>query len=373
MRFPRLLPLALLAALPAQAQFWSELANPKVEIALVHPPDLGLRAGRIAFAPGRDADSREFTERVMAELVRGGKVEIVPRERIETLLREPGLQGRSPFDPGALEALGRGLGPAVLVVLEVPRATVNRSSGSRESKDSKGVVTVTRTAKATLDFLATLQAADLGSGRVLATQRLEESASAENSSSTGTPSFPGDAGLRREAFDKAVARIQRMLLPWSEVLKVTFFDDDAYRMDQAAKAADKRDFRRTLELAIQGEAEARADQGGKAKYRERALYNLGVAHMLVGYFVKALPFLTSAREQNDASIFRDGLQDCEKALKLQEAYRAYDRAQPAALRQPAPGRRSLEERLEELQRLHQKGLITSKEYDERKAQLLKEL
>jgi len=45
--------LFLVAALPLSAQFWSELANPKVDAVLTHPPGLGLKIDRVAFLPGR--------------------------------------------------------------------------------------------------------------------------------------------------------------------------------------------------------------------------------------------------------------------------------------------------------------------------------
>ena len=56
--------LILMAALPAAAQFWSELANPKVEVVLTHPPGLGLKIDRVAFLPGKDTNSRELVDQL---------------------------------------------------------------------------------------------------------------------------------------------------------------------------------------------------------------------------------------------------------------------------------------------------------------------
>ena len=77
----RLLAPALLTllALPAQAQFWSELANPKVEVTLVHPPGLGLKVDRLAFAPTRDMNSREMVDILTADLVQSRQVEVLDR------------------------------------------------------------------------------------------------------------------------------------------------------------------------------------------------------------------------------------------------------------------------------------------------------
>lgn len=271
MRPASLLAAVLLAAAPLSAQFWSELANPKVDLHLHHPPDLGIPATRVAFAPARDPESRELLHQVEAELVRGGRIEVVDAGRVGHILRDLGLGPRSGLDPATLEALHRALGPAAYVVLDIDRMAFTRSTGSKESKDGKGVVTVTRTAKNALDFIALLQAADLGQGRVLAPVRLEATPAEENASTTGAPAFPRDGDLRQAAFDQARARIQRLLLPWEEEVKLTFFDDDKYRMDQAAKAARDKDFHRTLVLAQAGEAEVRADERGNPKYRQRAI------------------------------------------------------------------------------------------------------
>lgn len=378
MRPAPLLAAVLLAAAPLSAQFWSELANPKVEVHLLHPPDLGIRATRVAFAPGRDPDSRELLNQVMTEMIRDGRVEVEDLGRVDRLLRDLGPGARNGFDPSVLESLNRPLGPAAFVVLDVDRMAVTRSTGSKESKDSKGVVTVTRTAKATLDFIALLQAADLGQGRVHSPVRLEAAPSEENASTKGAPAFPRDADLRQAAFDQAKAKILRLLLPWGEAVKLTFFDDDNYMMDQAARAAAGGDFKRALALAQQGEVEARADVRGNPKFRQRVFYNLGVAHLLLGDPDRALPFLQEARDQNpDASIFRDGLAEGQRARSLQAAYRVWEKqvpkAQPIRTAPAASGRRTVEERLEELDRLHRKGLLTQREFDERRAAILKEL
>ena len=82
--------LALLAW-PIQAQFWSELANPKVEVVLVHPPGLGLKVERLAFAPSRDLNSRELADILTADLVQSRQVEVVDRAHLDAVLREQEL------------------------------------------------------------------------------------------------------------------------------------------------------------------------------------------------------------------------------------------------------------------------------------------
>ena len=65
----RMAVLFVLAVFPLSAQFWSELANPKVEVVLTHPPGLGLKIDRVAFIPGRDFNSRELADQLTAGVV----------------------------------------------------------------------------------------------------------------------------------------------------------------------------------------------------------------------------------------------------------------------------------------------------------------
>ena len=352
MRTLAILGASLWLSLPVQAQFWSEIANPKVDVRLLHAPDLGLRTGRVAFTPTDYAVSRELSDRLAGELVRDRRAEVV--------------------EAGRLTAEdGRGL--PVLVLVDVHRCRPVHSRTEKESKDSKGKVTVTRTATTTLEFSATLQILEPRSGNVLATRKFEESSPKTTTSTTGVPDLPGDGDLRRTAQAKVIDWLFRTLLPWEETLRVTFFDDDAYAMDRAAARLKDGDSKGALEWASRGEAEARNDRGGKAKFRERAIYNLGVARMVLGNFEEARPRLQEARDMNpDASIFRDTLKECQRALEVAAAMDRWERSAPA----PSPrdgSRKDPEQRLMELDRLRKKGLITEADYQRRKDEILREI
>lgn len=342
----------LLFALPLRAQFWSEIANPKVEVRLLHPPDLGIHAGRIAFSPSGYLASRELCDVLTGEFLRDRRVEVVDASRL-----------------GAEETRGS----AVLVLVDVHRCSPVLSRSEKESKDSKGAVKVTRTATTTLEFSATLQIMEPHSGKLLVSRKFEESGSKTNSSTAGVPDPPADGDLRREAHAKVSEWLLKALQPWEEVLRVTFFDDDAYLMDRAAARFKDGDRKGALELAQRGEAEARNDKGGKAKFRERAIYNLGVARMAAGNFEEARLRLQEARDMNpDASIFRDTLKECQRVMEVEAAREHWKRSAPAA---PKGGstRKDPEQRLLELDRLRKKGLITEEDYQRRKEEILREI
>lgn len=386
----RLLIPATLALLPipVQAQFWSELANPKVDVVVVHPPGLGLKVERLAFAPSRDLHSRELADALTAELVQSGQVEVVDRAHLDAVLKEQELGASGYVEPATIARLGKLLGPSVLVIVNVNRSDLSRNQSVKEerstdSKTKREVVRFKRTSITSLDFSATVQVVDLSTGRVFGAQRLEDAPSLSNTSYEGYPAYPRDSDVRRLAFETAKAKVLRMLLSWSEVRKLTFFDDEVFGMEKAHERLKARDIRGALDLALEGLDRSRLDKGQKPKYYPRAQYNVGIIRFIQGQYEDALPHLRAALDmQPDASIFQTALRECQEALQLQEALRrAESRSEPAPRVESAPppkpeatpAKASPEARLQRLQELHKKGLLDKKDYEAKKAEILKEL
>jgi tetratricopeptide (TPR) repeat protein len=386
-----MIPLTLaLLALPVQAQFWSELANPKVEVTLVHPPGLGLKVQRLAFAPARDLNSRELADALTADLVQSRQVEVLDRTHLEAVLREQELGATGYVEPATIAKLGKLLGPSVLVIVNVNRSELSRNRSTREEhstdyKTKQEVVRLKHTSSTSLDFSATVQVLDLSTGRVFGAQRLEDSPSLSNHSFEGFPAFPRDADVRRLAFDTAKGKVLRLLLSWTEVQKLTFFDDDTFGMAKAHERLRAGDVRGALDLAYDGLEQSKRDKGQKPKYYPRAHYNVGIIRFIQGNYEEALPYLRSALDmQPDASIFQTALRECQEAIDLQRALRqAEQRSEPAPPPQtdtrpgpePAvtPAKPSPEARLQKLQELYKKGLLDKKEFEAKKAEILKEL
>lgn len=384
------MPLALAClSMPIHAQFWSELANPKVEVTLVHPPGLGLKVERLAFAPARDLNSRELVDALTADLVQSRQVEVVDRAHLDAVLKEQELGASGYVEPATIAMLGKLLGPSVLVVVNVNRSDLSRNQStkeerSRDYKTKQDVVRLKRTSITSLDFSAMVQVVDLSTGKVFGAQRLEDAPSLSNSSYEGFPAYPRDADVRRLAFETAKVKVLRMLLAWTEVRKLTFFDDDVFGMGRAHERLKAGDLRGALDLALTGLEQSRQDRSQKPKYYPRAQYNVGIIRFIQGQYEDALPFLRAALDmQPDASIFQTALRECQEAIQLQEALRrseqraegAPPRPGPAAAPAPEapPAKASPEARLQKLQELFKKGLLDKKEYEAKKAEILKEL
>jgi Curli production assembly/transport component CsgG len=379
--------LALLAW-PVQAQFWSELANPKVEVILVHPPGLGLRVERLAFAPARDLNSRELADILTADLVQSRQVEVVDRAHLDAVLREQELGASGYVEPATIAMLGKLLGPSVLVIVNVNRSDLSHNKSSKEewttdSKTKKDVLRIKRTSITSLDFSATVQVLDLSTGRVFGAQRLEDAPSLSNTSYDGFPAHPRDSDVRRLAFETAKVKVLRMLLAWSEPRKLTFFDDETFGMEKAHDRLLAKDVPGALRLAQEGLEQSLRDKGQKPKFYPRAQYNVGIIHFILGRYEEALPFLRTALDmQSDASIFQTALRECQEAIALQAALRSVEsRSEPTPRSQPKPvapaatasGKPTPEERLQKIQDLYKRGLLEKKDFEAKKAEILKEL
>ncbi|MBL0313495.1 MAG: SHOCT domain-containing protein [Holophagaceae bacterium] len=258
---------------------------------------------------------------------------------------------------------------------------MNRQDSSKDIKDKAGKVTgATRTLTTTLDFEATLQMVDGSTGKLLGSMQIRENPSASTSSDKGRPTPPDERGLRRKVYDVARERVLRLLLPWTETTKQIFFDDKAYRMDQAAALMKADDLQGAQKLAESGAAEAEADANGEAKLRARAVYNLGIVSFSRRDPAAALPKFRRALEiLPDAGIFKDALKDAQRAVEVRSAYDRYQRSADLTVRatprpQPSTDKtRTPEERLEDLDRLWKKGLLSEEEYRAKRAEILKSL
>jgi hypothetical protein len=69
--------LALSVASPAPAQWFDSLINPDVEVSLIHPPSLGLKVQRVAFAPVTNRAEEELVSACIEDLLTTGQVEVL--------------------------------------------------------------------------------------------------------------------------------------------------------------------------------------------------------------------------------------------------------------------------------------------------------
>lgn len=389
MRVSTLLLVPVLAA-PLQAQLFERLFNPDVKVALTHPPGLGLKVSRVAFLPPRNDASAELVSLLTADLAT--RLEVVDRVNLQAVLREQelGLQGH--LEPATVARLGKLLGPSVLLTVDVHQIQARTTRGTRvqDVRDKAGKVTGQRTfhtARTRLEFRASVQAVDLETGRIFGARALRLEPEAAVESEQGRPEPPPEGPLRDQALAYARMEVARLLLPWNETRKLIFYDDKAFGMKEAYRRLEGGDVAGALAASREAYEQARSQAGTEPKHQGRTAYNVGMCHFIRGDYDEALPFLRAARDTDrDNGIYRDALQEVQRALDLREELQRVEARSPrpaeAVLPEPParpaaepaqPAKPSVEERLERLEALRKKGLITPAEYQQRRAEILKEL
>lgn len=381
---PALLLALALTQTPVRAQFWEKLVNPEVEVTLTHPPGLGLKVQRVAFAPAPDRMSEDFISACIADLSASGQLELLDRGNIERVLKEQKFTNSGLVDEATAISLGRLLGSPVMLFARVQRLEVKHlptSSTSPGWKDKKGKVyppTTTWTSKTQVEFNASVQAVDLATGRIYAQRRIVAAPSREASSDKGRPEFPSDSSVIELAIADGTREIHRMLLAWTDSRKLTFYDDKDYGMKEAHKRLKIGDPEGALSLSLEALKAAKADPGVSPKYLGRTQYNAGICHFILGRYGAAMPFLTAAREADaDNKIYATARQECEKALRLMEEMSRIEARSERSAPTPetaAPATSTgVEERLQRLENLKKKGLLSPEEYKAKKAEIMKDL
>jgi tetratricopeptide (TPR) repeat protein len=233
-----------------------------------------------------------------------------------------------------------------------------------------------------VDYSASIQAVDLATGKVFSQQRIAVAPSLELASDEGQPEYPSETEVRELAIQQAKTQVHRMLLPWSETRKLTFYDDREYGMKEAYKRLKLKDVLGALRESEQALAKAKADTKVRAKFLGRTNYNVGICHFIQGDYTSAMPYLRAARQtDSEHKIFLEAANECERAIQLSEEMARVEKRSVklnpgtpgSAAPPPANPGGSVEERLERLNNLWKKGLITQQEYDKRKAEILSEL
>jgi hypothetical protein len=393
-RIPGAILLVSSAAVPVHAQFWDSLINPDVQVTLTHPPSLGLKVNRVAFAPtsGRGAD--DLVAACIGDLVNAG-IEILDRSNTERVLGEQKLTNSGLVDEKSAVEMGRLLGAGVMLFVKVNRLEpkhLDLHATEPAWTDKEGHVhpaVTTYTSKTQVEFNASIQAVDLATGRVFTQQRIVLAPALERSSTQGRPEFPSDTEVIELAMDSARTQVHRMLLPWTEQRKLIFYDDKDYGMKDAYKRLQINDAGGALAKSLEALEAARTDPKVKPKYLGRTNYNVGMCQFIKGDYQAALPFLREARATDPShKIFAAAEAECLRAVQLAEEMTRVDarsakvdadppreapRAEPAPAPKPAAGADAVEERLNKLEALRKKGLLTPEEYKAKKAEILKDL
>jgi hypothetical protein len=404
---------SLVVAPRTEAQFWDKLTNPKVKIEIKHPPGLGLQVTKVAFGPARGQGSDEFID-ALTELFVKANVEVLERQQLESLLREHDFSFSGYVDQQTAAAIGRIVGPSVMVFVNIQRYATEQKKLYRDWKDNKGFPHRTWISRTQAFVKGSIKSVDLATGRIFAASTLDASPSVENTSEDQCcAEFPGEFDVLDKALRAAVGQARRLYLPWSELTELYFFDDKDCNLKAAYSMFKAGDAKSALEQSMTNLELCKTLGEGKVKALAHAYHNAGMAHLALGDPEKALQYLGEAQRTKAADIHTEAMGDCRRAIQLgREMQRVEEKmaldatfaesrrraaqtgsggatgrgaaAEPAALPGAAPTQGGsgaaatpsavpIEERLKKLDDLLKKGLISKDDYERKKAELLKEL
>jgi hypothetical protein len=317
--------LFLMANASARAQLFDALINPDVEVTLAHPPGLGVKVQRVAFAPPQARDDGPLVAACSADLAATRQIEIVDRNLIETSFKDAKFSLSKLQDRQTVTELGKRLGSPMLLFIDAKDQKTTRSPTSAikpEWRDGQGRIhpaVTTFIARTQVDFSVIVQAVDLATGQAFSPQRIAVSPSQEQSAENHQPEYPPEAEVRQLALDLAKVQVRQLLLPWKETRKLVFYDDRNYGMKEAYQRLELKDYAGALAASKSALALAKVDPKANAKYLGRTQYDVGMCYFMLGDCAAGRPFFQAALESNpNHRIFTMALNECERAIRLNE-------------------------------------------------------
>ena len=260
----------------------SDWRNPAVPIGVDHPPGIGVNLVSVDFAPPSGSCSTEVAEAAQRELlamgVEVGEVTAVPVDE---------------FGDGRMAEAPRRL----TVVLGDTRCEASRHTSSRQEQrtktetvtigdeddedaqikvkaESKYYVTI-YSASIVFDAGISVQAFDADTFEPFHAWHIAHAAGDQARGENVQPNYPPEEPLRQEALAEAGDELSRWLLPWTEDVRLTFYDAEECGMTTTYAAFQAGDTHGAI-AAAERSIEVCAEQDDR--FRAAAYYNAGVLH-----------------------------------------------------------------------------------------------
>jgi tetratricopeptide (TPR) repeat protein len=405
----------LAGAVPLRAQIWDRLSNPKIRIEVKHPPRLGLKIARIAFGPSRGSDSDQLTDALTQDFVQNG-IEVIDRNHLNSILAEHNFSLSGYVDKASAAELGKILGPAALVFVNLQRNTTEKKQLRDPGvyKDSRGYAHTKFLSRTQAFVKASVQTIDLSTGRIFQAMTVEKSPLKANETfDSCCAEYPSEFELQDTALRQVVEEIHQQFLPWSEQTSLFFFDDKECDMRVALSLVKGGDIEGAVKQSEAGLERCKSQTNSNDKTLAHAHYNVGMSRFLHGDYDLALASFSDAQRVKSMDITSETMAEVNKARALNAALQKVEQqvafgatlgagaearaaasgpsaktaAGAAATGTTAPATAtasasasgkaeagsSAEERLKRLEGLFQKKLITKQEYEKKRAEILKEM
>jgi len=379
-----------------------------VPVVVSHAPQSGLSVKRIAFGqPGGSCpgEANELVDRMILPDFQRNSMEVIERQALNQIMSEHNFSQTMYADPTSAAQLGRILGPSALIIVTVNNCSSSQLPLFNDQNMFNGAVVRTFVSKTRYSLEGALRVVDLTTGQILGSHNFQSSKEKSNQSQQGQPEYPPVDEVKDDAMQDIGYQVHSMFFPSAEQVHVAFYDDKDCGLNQVYEIYKNGDREGALRL-IDADLETCRSGKHKDKTLARAYYDDGLLHCLHAEYDKASALFTNAMDAKGADAVATASAACERAHRGVESVKAYQanlaRIEPPPpinssavagptgsptpqLATPAAASRNttsatqssaaptVEDRLKKLDSLYKRGLITKKEYDEKRAAILKDL
>jgi hypothetical protein len=391
------------------AQFIKWGADKTVQLSVMHPPQFGLTVRRVAFGqPGGSCANLggELIDRIILPDFHSHQLNVIERQALDQIMAEHNFNHTMYADAGSAAQLGKILGPSALIIVSVDNCSPDQQQLYNDQKNFNGSITRAYISRTRYALEGSVRVVDLTTGQVIGSHNFEAKPERENQSTTGVAEFPATDEIKDMALEAVGAQVNAMFFPAANVANLVFYDDKDCGMKQVYEIYKNGDRDGALRM-MDTQLEQCKSGHKKDKSLARAYYDSGLLHCLHQDYDVASTLFTSAMDGKGAEAVGTASSNCSNAkagaaqLKEYEARLAQIPAPtpinasaatmpssantpetasasqpdaPAKVATSAPaGTTTAEERLKKLERLYKQGLINKKEYDEKRAEILKDL
>ncbi len=377
----------LLITLNIQAQWYAGITNPHVYKTIIHPPELGLHIKRVAIMPEGYYTSNELADYITTYFVNTGDIEVVDREHLYQILKEQNLSLTGRIDKSSAVKLGKLLGAAVLITVNVYTEEYKKEI-KREEYKSKDKISVKYIARIDGYLKFSVKTIDLQTGKIFAAKIYEINDYMENYKYNEKPEYPDYHRLKTRMYKKAIEGITRLYFPWQETMSFVFYDSKKCGMKEAYSFIKVKNYKSALDQSFKV-LDCLKNTHTNAKYLSRGYYNIGVCYYLMGEYQKARDYFSKAYLIKDYSTYKDAIRKTDITEQTERDYFIYlrnkenqsglteNQTQTTPEKPEKQENKESEEdivsKLKKLKYLYEQGLITEEEYNAKKKELLDKL
>jgi len=310
------------------AQFWDEVSNPKIDLNLTHPPELGLKINKIAFGPATGNCADQIVSALISDFT-NNKIDVIDREHLSSLLAEHNFTLSGYVDQSSAATIGKILGPSALVFVKIQRCAtqqdkLHNQEKQHDSKTNQDYYVTAYFSRTKVFLKASIQTVDLATGRIFSAQTLDYSPEQSNKSYNTYPEFPSEFDIQDVAFRMFVTDVHRMFLPWTEMTQLYYFDDKIGGLKQAFAALKAGDLDQAFDLSQQNLETCKKTEGIKDKVLAHANYNMGMSYMIRNDYDKAIEYFRESARLRPGDIVNKAISDCSRAKELMIAMQKID-------------------------------------------------